>query len=186
MVEYRPTSPWTVDRGRVAQLVEQRTENPRAEGSSPPLTTSKTAGQAMNFKVACSVFKEGSRGLGHNGDTTSAGYADRGCVIRVAFSSPANKAPMRLPAFRSFFSDAWAYHFSVMAGSECPKRVCTVFTSTPLARSWVAWVWRSSWNLRSGKPCSSRQWLHHRANVVPPSCVPVAQQKIGVDPVWAI
>ena len=26
MVEYRPTSPWTVDRGQVAQLVEQRTE----------------------------------------------------------------------------------------------------------------------------------------------------------------
>ena len=25
--------------GQVAQLVEQRTENPRAEGSSPPLTT---------------------------------------------------------------------------------------------------------------------------------------------------
>ena len=39
MVEYRPTSPWTVDRGRVAQLVEQRTENPRVEGSSPPPTT---------------------------------------------------------------------------------------------------------------------------------------------------
>ena len=30
-------------RGQVAQLVEQRTENPRAEGSSPPLTT-------MNFQ----------------------------------------------------------------------------------------------------------------------------------------
>ena len=28
-----------VIRGRVAQLVEQRTENPRAEGSSPPPTT---------------------------------------------------------------------------------------------------------------------------------------------------
>ena len=35
MVEYRPTSPWTVDRGRVAQLVEQRTENPRVSGSIP-------------------------------------------------------------------------------------------------------------------------------------------------------
>ena len=28
--------------GQVAQLVEQRTENPRAEGSSPPLTTTNT------------------------------------------------------------------------------------------------------------------------------------------------
>ena len=28
--------------GQVAQLVEQRTENPRAEGSSPPLTTMQT------------------------------------------------------------------------------------------------------------------------------------------------
>ena len=27
--------------GQVAQLVEQRTENPRAEGSNPPLTTIK-------------------------------------------------------------------------------------------------------------------------------------------------
>ena len=30
--------------GRVAQLVEQRTENPRAEGSSPPPTTTKFKG----------------------------------------------------------------------------------------------------------------------------------------------
>ena len=50
MVEYRPTSPWTVDRGRVAQLVEQRTENPRVEGSSPPpTTTATTAPRILRF-----------------------------------------------------------------------------------------------------------------------------------------
>ncbi len=35
--------------GQVAQLVEQRTENPRAEGSSPPLTTMNFTGQEHSF-----------------------------------------------------------------------------------------------------------------------------------------
>ena len=42
--------------GQVAQLVEQRTENPRAEGSSPPLTTMKTAGQRLVTPLTCLFF----------------------------------------------------------------------------------------------------------------------------------
>ena len=45
--------------GQVAQLVEQRTENPRAEGSSPPLTTMNFTGQEhsfLTFFVLKSVF----------------------------------------------------------------------------------------------------------------------------------
>lgn len=53
MVEYRPTSPWTVDRGRVAQLVEQRTENPRVEGSSPPPTTIRMQKRSLSGALFC-------------------------------------------------------------------------------------------------------------------------------------
>ena len=50
--------------GQVAQLVEQRTENPRAEGSSPPLTTinnrepsgSRFAFQGILLKRCCVNF----------------------------------------------------------------------------------------------------------------------------------
>ena len=47
-VQYVPAL-WRTTYGQIAQLVEQRTENPRAEGSSPPLTTIKIAGQNINL-----------------------------------------------------------------------------------------------------------------------------------------
>lgn len=41
--------------GQVAQLVEQRTENPRAEGSNPPLTTMEFDRTEV-FNCLCPVF----------------------------------------------------------------------------------------------------------------------------------
>ena len=46
--------------GRVAQLVEQRTENPRAEGSSPPPTTIKTKVPSQFYGAALLTIRVAS------------------------------------------------------------------------------------------------------------------------------
>ena len=49
-----------VIRGRVAQLVEQRTENPRAEGSSPPPTTMNVEGPPKCSEALFALIARGS------------------------------------------------------------------------------------------------------------------------------
>ena len=46
--------------GRVAQLVEQRTENPRAEGSSPPPTTMNVEGPPKCSEALFALIARGS------------------------------------------------------------------------------------------------------------------------------
>ena len=71
---------------------------------------------------------------------------------------------------------ACAYQPSVMLALACPRRVCTVFTSTPLARSWVACVCLSSWNFSPSKPCPLRHARHQLSNVSMRYQLPVSEQ----------
>lgn len=92
-------------------------------------------------------------------------------------------APGKSAASWSFYGMACAYQPSVMLALACPRRVCTVFTSTPLASSCVACVRLNLWNFGPSKPCSLRHVHHQLSNVSMRYQVPVSEQHTGVFPV---
>ena len=76
--------------GRVAQLVEQRTENPRAEGSSPPPTTIEIKGQKPLAQADMAVMQ--------NRPSCDGGLA---VAVGTLVQAVGQAATMFVPAFRT-------------------------------------------------------------------------------------